>query len=125
MVINDTMKALLFVGCGTLIVAYSYIIMKNAHKRVINNKRLTLYTDIYWLIGVFSWFIGSMMNLVALDYGNQILLSSSSCFVTIYNTILSVVFLGEKLQLIDITAIILMCTGSVIFLTGVSSPETK
>lgn len=77
------------------------------------------------MIGVFSWFCGSIMNLVALDYGNQILLSSSSCFVTIYNTILSVVVLGEKLQLIDITAIILMCTGSVIFLTGVQDPEQK
>ena len=122
MVKDDTMKALLFVGCGTFIVACSYIIMKNAHTRLINNKRKSLYTDIYWIIGVFSWFCGSMMNLVALDYGNQILLSSSSCFVTIYNTILSVVYLGEKLQLIDITAIILMCTGSIIFLTGVQNP---
>ena len=122
-IINDTMKALILVGCGTFIVACSYIIMKNGHTRVINDKRLILYTDIYWIIGVFSWFVGSMMNLMALNYGNQILLSSSSCFVTIYNTILSVLVLGEKLQLIDITAIILMCTGSVIFLTGVQDPE--
>jgi len=60
--------------------------------------------------------IGSVLNVVALGFGNQLLLSSTSSLSIIFNAILSAFILKEHLYISDLFAIGLISLGTVFFL---------
>lgn len=108
---------------GQFFSALAYVLMKIAHNRV--GKEKSVYKDSYWWLGFFSMFFACGVQFFALGYGSQLLLASASTLTIIYNIMLSVVFLKEKLILLDKIAIFLMCAGSVIFVSHMSLPEDK
>ena len=87
------------------------------------NTNKSVYGDLYWFMGLLSLAFGSMLNLIALGYGNQLVLASSSSLTIIHNTMMSVIFLNEKLYRSDMIAIFLMCVGSLIFVFSARPTE--
>lgn len=77
-----------------------------------------------WWVGFVCVCLGSFLNIAALGNGNQIMLASSSSFSIIFNTIMSVHFLKEPLTRKDVSAIVLICLGSVLFLLNSKSDDT-
>ena len=75
--------------------------------------------------GIFSLIFGSVLNVVALGYGNAILLSSSSSLSIIFNTIFSVIILKEKVHKSDFAAGFLICFGSILFLMLAKNENKK
>ena len=107
--------------------ALSYVFMKVAHNKIAKTKKSVYFTH-QWMIGFLTLIAGSIINVVALAYGNQLLLSSSSSITIIWNTIFSVIFLKEALYKTDIVAILFICLGSTLFLsqaTNDGSEQTK
>ena len=74
-------------------------------------------------MGLLILIIGSILNTIALKYGNQLLLASSSSLTIVHNTILSVIFLGENFTKSHGAAIILICMGSIMFLCAGKNPD--
>lgn len=70
-----------------------------------------------WIGGFAVLMFGSVLWVIALGYGNQVLLGSSSSVSIIFNTIFSVILLKESIKCNDIGAIIMICLGSVLFLS--------
>ena len=60
--------------------------------------------------------IGNVCNIAALNFGNQFLLSTTCCISVIFNTIFCVLLLKEKLYLIRLVALVVICLGSSLFL---------
>ena len=89
---------LTLVGC--LLSTVGLIWMKLAHDKVqiAKNKgqKVNTYCNMAWIGGFISLIIGSVLNVLALGFGNAILLSSSSSFSVIFNMIFSVIILKEK-----------------------------
>ena len=56
---------------------------------------------------------GTLCNVLAIRFGDLLLLASSSALTLIFNTVLSVYILHESFTKWDVIAIILICTGSV------------
>jgi len=65
------------------------------------------------LSGFFCIIFGTVSNVVAIRYGNLLLLASSSALTMIFNTILSVYILHENFTRWDLVAILLICLGSI------------
>ena len=129
---GDTAKSIGFTLFGSFFSSLSLILMKWAHNRVQKqNMKLaaadhkSAFTDITWVGGFLALIAGSMFNIVALGYGNQLLLASTSSISIIFNTIMAVFLLKEPLIKSDMIAIAMICTGSVLFLCFAKNQEIK
>ena len=117
--LDDTLFAILFTILGCFFNALSLILMKFSIEKVArdarntNNKKKSSVCNRYWLSGFTSIILGTLFNILAIKYGNLMLLAASSALTLIFNTILSVRILGESYQKSDILAILLICTGSI------------
>lgn len=69
-----------------------------------------------WVVGFALLIGGSTLNIVALRFGNQLLLSSLASVSIVFSTVLSVWILKETWFKSDMLAIFLMCLGSVLFM---------
>ena len=92
------MIAIGLASVGCFFSSFSLVLMKHAHNRALAKKR-SAFKDPVWYLGFFSLIVGTTFNVWALGYGNQTLLSSTSSFSIIFNSILSVLFLKETLFL--------------------------
>jgi drug/metabolite transporter (DMT)-like permease len=114
------MWAMLFTVLGSFFCSGGLILMKKSHNRAElaerNNIKRNAYCDVFWLGGFASIVLGSLFNVVALGYGNVLLLASSSSLSIIFNTVFSVTLLNEKLVKKDILAMLFICIGSILFL---------
>ena len=113
---KNLILAVLFTFIGGLLSTLGLISMKYSHNKTQLDKNLNAYCNLIWPFGFLSLIVGSVSNVVALGYGNPILLSSSSSISIIINTILSILILKEKLHKSDVYAGILICTGSIAFI---------
>jgi len=103
--------------------------MKKSHNRAEIAERSDIkrngYCDCYWLGGFMSIILGTALNVVAIGYGNVLLLASASSLSIIFNTIFSVTLLNEKLVKKDILAMLFICIGSVLFLVIAKNDTTE
>lgn len=107
------MLAICFTSLGGFLSALGLVLMKLAHMRRQGKENQTsLLCSPIWIAGFTSLIVGSVLNIVALGYGNQVLLSSFAGFTIIANTVLSVLLLKEPFYKTDPIAIALMCLGS-------------
>jgi len=114
------MWAMLFTVLGSFFCSGGLILMKKSHNRAElaerNDIKRNAYCDYFWLGGFTSIVLGSLCNVVALGYGNVLLLASSSSLSIIFNTAFSVTLLNEKIVKKDILAMLFICIGSILFL---------
>ena len=114
------MWAMLYTVFGSFLCSGGLILMKKSHNRAeiaeSNNIKRNAFCDVFWLGGFAAIVAGSLCNVVALGYGNVLLLASSSSLSIIWNTIFSVCFLKEKLLKKDMVAMVFICIGSILFL---------
>ena len=108
---------------GSFFSSGSLILMKFAHNRVVE-KNKSAFKDPIWYLGFISLLVGTFFNIYALSYGNQTLLSSTSSFSIMFNTIFSVVFLREPLFRSDCLGILLICIGSTMFLLSAKNDDS-
>ena len=65
------------------------------------------------MAGFFCIILATLFNVVAMRYGNLLLLASSSALTMIFNTILSVYILHESFTKWDVLAFVFICTGCI------------
>jgi drug/metabolite transporter (DMT)-like permease len=115
------MWAVFYTILGSVFSSLALILMKKSHNRAeldySNNIKRNSYCNPLWLFGFAILILGSILNIIALGYGNVLLLASSSSLSIIFNTGLSVTLLNEKLLKKDILAMTFICIGSILFLT--------
>ena len=111
---SDATIAITISMFGTLLCSISFVWMKKAHNTAKDGQNPCL--NKWWLLGFSSLIIGSACHVVALGFGNQVLLSTLRSFTVLFNTIFAVTMLGEKLFISDIVGIILIFIGSGFFL---------
>ena len=75
-----------------------------------------LILDIYWIGGFLTLILGSVLNALSLDYGNVLMLACTSGLSIIFNTILAITLLGEKLHQTRIIGMSFIILGSILFL---------
>jgi hypothetical protein len=97
--------------------------MKTVHNKT--NGMFNPLKEPVWIGGFLSIIVGSLFNMGAMAYGTQVLLSSTSSFSILFNTLLSCCYLKETLFRSDIIAIFLICFGSTMFLVSAKNDETK
>ena len=107
---------------GSFFSSGSLILMKYAHNRVAKLSG-SAFKDPVWSIGFISLLVGTFFNIYALSFGNQTLLSSTSSFSIIFNTIFSIILLREPLFKTDILGILLICLGSTLFLISAKNSD--
>ena len=125
MVNTNTIYSVILTIFGSFFSALSLILMKWAHNKQEENPGRSVVKDVNWIIGFLSLILGSVLNVVALSYGNQLLLASTSSLSIIFNTLMAVIFLKETLHRSDIIAITLICTGSLLFLLLAKNQDTE
>ena len=108
---------------GSLFTSTSFIMMKVVHNKT--NGKFNPLKEPVWIGGFLSIVIGTLFNMGAMAFGTQVLLSSTSSFSIIFNTVLSSCYLKETLLRSDILAIFLICFGSTMFLVSAKNDETK
>ena len=116
MVNVDTLYSIVLTIFGSFFSALSLILMKWAHNKSEQNPGRSVVKDPNWIMGFFSLILGSVLNVVALSFGNQLLLASTSSLSIIFNTLMAVIFLKERFVKTDMIAIFLICLGSLLFL---------
>jgi drug/metabolite transporter (DMT)-like permease len=114
------MWAMLYTVLGSFFCSGGLILMKKSHNRAelaeSNNIKRNACCDLLWFGGFMTIIAGSLCNVIALGYGNVLLLASSSSLSIIFNTAFSVTLLNEKLVKKDILAMLFICIGSILFL---------
>ena len=123
--VGDTIIAVVLTFFGSFLSSLSLVLMKYAHNRVQASGKKSAVADPYWIAGLMSLIGGSALNVVALGYGNQLLLASTSSLSIIFNTLFSVFLLKEPLRRWDLISILLMCVGSVLFLLVAKNDEVN
>ena len=100
---------------GKLLSAASYLFFKLAHHQqeqesgVSNVKAYTTWT---WLIGLACIILGSVINLLMLQFCPLVLLSTNVCFELVFSNVIAIRFLGEKMVWkYDLTALLLLIVG--------------
>ena len=106
---------------GSFFTAISFVLMKVAHNITKINE--SVYKNPYWVLGFATIIIGQVFNVLALKYGSQVLLSSTTSFTIIFNTIFSAIFLKENLQKSDFLAVVLICIGCTLSLFSAKNDE--
>jgi uncharacterized membrane protein len=118
--IYNSLFAIIFAVLGCFFSALALILMKLAHNRNIKLKvrgiLKSILCDIFWVTGLLNLLMGSFFNIVAIGYGNVMMLACMSGLSIIFNTILAVTMLREKLFLRRLVGIFFVILGSVLFL---------
>ena len=68
---------------------------------------------------------GLTLFIVAIGYGNIIMLAATSSLSIIFNTAFAINFLGEKLHARRVVGIVLICIGSSLFLSLAKNDSKK
>jgi len=119
---SDTLISIVLTLIGCFLSSLSLVMMKVAHNN--NKQEESVFKLKEWWIGLVNLIAGSVINVVALGYGNQLMLASTSSISIIFNTLLSVFILKETFFRSDAISILLICTGSVLFLAIAKNDET-
>lgn len=90
---SDATIAITISMFGTLLCSISFVWMKKAHNTAKDGQNPCL--NKWWLLGFSSLIIGSACHVVALGFGNQVLLSTLRSFTVFFNTVFSVTILKE------------------------------
>ena len=115
--------------CATFVTQIAYILMKKGMIKVENTglngtkKKIGFFTC-EWLTGFAFLTIGSIVHVAALPFCDLVVLSTNSSIGIVFNNILSVMYLGEKVVWVyDITAVSLIILGSliIVFLSNYES----
>ena len=84
------------------------------------------YCRLQWNIGLFLLFFGGAMQVVVLPYADLVLISTNAIAAILFNTFLSVKFLGEKfVWKYDVPAYTLMSLGAIVIVLQASSTEKQ
>jgi hypothetical protein len=76
---------------GTVLCSISFVWMKKAHNSAKEGTNPCM--NKWWLLGFSSLIGGSACHVVALGFGNQVLLSTLRSFTVFFNTLFSVTIL--------------------------------
>lgn len=77
------------------------------------------------MLGIICLVLGSAFNVIALNIGNQFLVSSTCCLSIIFNSLFSVYFLKERIYPSDYFALTLIAIGCTLFMIeGKNSEKT-
>lgn len=115
--------------CGEQI---GFTLMKLAHKemelQVAEGKQKTCWMVVCrakWLLGLGALKLGSVLQVIALPFADLILLSNACSISLVFSTLLAIKFLNEKfVWQYDLTAIVLICTGSMLTAFQSNKEET-
>jgi len=125
--------AMVFTILGCFLNALSLMLMKYSMENTKSAKQNQVYNsnnpgspkrsggslcNFWWLVGLICIIIATACTIISIRYGNLLLISSSSAFTMIFNTILSVTILHESFTRWDVLAIILItlgCVGCMVF----------
>ena len=119
---SDTIFAIIFGLLGCFFSALALILMKWAHNRIQENQKP--YLDKYWLSGFVILMLGNGFNIEAVNYGNVVLLLCTSSMSIVFNTIFSIVLLGESLTKNRVIGITVICIGSTFFLLNAKNDKS-
>ena len=97
---------------GSFVSTLAFILMKKAHNL---GGTTSVVLQPLWIRGMACLVVGSVFNVSGLAVGDQVLVSATSSFSIIFNTILSVKFLEEPIVKSDYVAIGLMILGCLAF----------
>lgn len=138
---QSIVKALGLATLGSFLTAFSFMMFKLANTQVDNYQKLgglnwwrqIVYLQPLWLVGLSMLISGQVVNTWALEYGNVILLSSTSTFTLVFNSILAPLLLGERFEWAsDGATIAIILAGSTLCLLNqpqdeaqTSSPQTS
>ena len=115
--LNDHILAIFSSILACFFNALALVLMKCAHNRNSHKKNAKIMcVDRYWNFGFAMIILGSIFNVVAISYGNVMMLACTSSLSIIFNTIFAVNLLGEKLHMKRVMGIALICIGSTLFL---------
>ena len=117
---SQTIYAIIFGLIGTFLSALSLILMKYAH-----NLSEKPFLTKYWILGFICLLLGSASNIQALNYGNVVLLACTSSISIVFNTLFAILILNEKLTTRRILGIIIICTGSSLFIWNAKNDKIK
>ena len=109
-----------FTVLGCFLNALSLILMKYSmenhakhSKGKDGKKKAYSVCNKWWMTGLFCIVLGTLANVVAIRYGNLLLLASSSAITMIFNTILSIYILKERFTKWDAVAFVFITTGCI------------
>lgn len=74
-------------------------------------------------MGFICTLMASGCDVMAMNYGNQMLLASMTSFGIIINCILSVIFLKENFTKTDAFSIVIICLGATTFMMNAKNVE--
>jgi len=109
---------------------YAYILMKKGMIKVENTglngtKKKSGFCTCEWLSGIAILAVASGVHVAALPYCDLVVLSTSTSLGIVFNNILSVICLGEKVVWVyDVTAVSLIIGGSLVIVFLSSYEET-
>ena len=112
---------LLFTLSSCFLNALSLILMKYSMEK--SDKRNYSMLNRWWLTGFLCLILATLANVMALRYGTLVVLASASALTILFNSILSVYILGERLTKWDIVAMILIMGGSISCMTVSKSSD--
>ena len=118
---SDAFIAISLSFVGSLFTSISFIMMKLAHNKFDDQK--PVYKQPIWMLGFMTLLIGQVVNIWSYEFGDQVLLSSTTSFTVIFNTILSRAVLKEHIGLQGYLAIALICVGSTLFFTNAKNDD--
>ena len=126
---SDTSLCLLAASMASFFVTIGLVLMKYAHvkKDTIDpqKQKRPIICNPIWLTGMICMFLGSIFNVIALNIGNQFLVSSTCCLSIIFNAIFSVYFLKERIYPSDYFSLTIIGVGCTLFMVeGKNSNKT-
>ena len=116
--------------CASFLVSVSYIAQKKGFIKVENSglngtKRQNPYFTCEWIVGFILLFIGSLIHVAVLPFVDLVILSTGTAISIVLNTVMSVMYLGEKfLPAYDIPALSMIIVGSLAICLMSSYDET-
>ena len=117
---SNSSTAIVYAVLGCFFSALALILMKLAHNRNIKLKEKgiskSLLCNIFWIAGFLNLLLGCFFNIMAIAYGNVMMLACMSGLSIIFNTILAVTLLDEKLLVRRVIGMAFVIVGSVLFL---------
>jgi len=81
--------------------------MKTSHER-----QNPSFCNLIWISGLVICGLGNVLNGISLQIGNVMLMAASSALTLVFNQIVAIFFLKEKLTRFDILALFLITSGS-------------
>jgi hypothetical protein len=78
-----------------------------------------------WIGGFICLLLGTSFNILAVGYGNLILMASFSAVTIVFNQLLSIKLLNENFSRYDFLALIFISAGSIMTLVYAKSESNK